>query len=144
MSELLERLEREVLPLVARPSRYTGGEKNVPVCDPAGADLSFLLAFPDVYEIGMSHLGIRILYDILNRRPDIAAERTFAPWTDMEAQMREKGVPLFSIENHRAAREFDPEYKQQTRSAATGPAQERGYQACGGERSVPTVGVRDS
>jgi len=107
MSELLERLEREVLPLVARPSRYTGGEKNVPECDPAGAALSFLLAFPDVYEIGMSHLGIRILYDILNRRPDIVAERTFAPWVDMETQMRENDVPLFSIENHRAAREFD-------------------------------------
>ena len=84
MSELLERLEREVLPLVARPSRYTGGERNVPEKDPEDADLSFLLAFPDVYEIGMSHLGIRMLYDILNRRPDVIAERTFAPWTDME------------------------------------------------------------
>ena len=107
MSGLLERLEREVLPLVARPGRYTGGERNVPKKDPADADLSLLLAFPDVYEIGMSHLGIRMLYDILNRRPDVIAERTFAPWTDMEEQMRAKGFPLFSIENHRAAREFD-------------------------------------
>ncbi|MFH1690493.1 MAG: TIGR03960 family B12-binding radical SAM protein [Candidatus Eisenbacteria bacterium] len=107
MSELLERLEREVLPLVARPSRYTGGERNVPRKDPADVDLSFLLAFPDVYEIGMSHLGIRMLYDILNRRPDVVAERTFAPWIDMEALMREKNVPLFSIEGHRAARDFD-------------------------------------
>ncbi len=107
MSELLERLEREVLPLVARPSRYTGGERNVPGKDPADVDLSFLLAFPDVYEIGMSHLGIRMLYDILNRRPDVLAERVFAPWTDMESLMRERGVPLFSIESQRPARDFD-------------------------------------
>jgi len=107
MSELLERLEREVLPLVARPSRYTGGERNVPRKNPADVDLSFLLAFPDVYEIGMSHLGIRMLYDILNRRPDVLAERVFAPWTDMEALMRERGVPLFSIESQRPARDFD-------------------------------------
>ena len=107
MSELLEKLEREVLPLVARPSRYTGGERNVPRKDPADVDLSFLLAFPDVYEIGMSHLGIRMLYDILNRRPDVLAERVFAPWIDMEALMRERGVPLFSIESQRAARDFD-------------------------------------
>ena len=107
MSELLERLEREVLPLVARPSRYTGGERNVPRKDPADVDLSFLLAFPDVYEIGMSHLGIRMLYDILNRRPDVLAERVFAPWTDMETLMRERDVPLFSIESQRPARDFD-------------------------------------
>ncbi len=107
MGELLERLEREVLPLVARPSRYTGGERNVPEKDPANVRLNFLLAFPDAYEIGMSHLGIRLLYDILNRRPDVLAERVFAPWTDMEALMRERGVPLFSIESQRAARDFD-------------------------------------
>ncbi|MCK4409834.1 MAG: TIGR03960 family B12-binding radical SAM protein, partial [Candidatus Eisenbacteria sp.] len=90
-----------------RPSRYTGGERNVPGKDPANVDLSFLLAFPDAYEIGMSHLGIRMLYDILNRRPDVLAERVFAPWTDMEALMRERGVPLFSVESQRAARDFD-------------------------------------
>lgn len=107
MSELLERLEREVLPLVVRPSRYTGGERNVPAKDPADAGLRFLLAFPDTYEIGMSHLGIRVLYDILNRRADVAAERAFAPWTDMERLMREKGIPLFSIESHSPASDFD-------------------------------------
>jgi len=107
MSELRERLEREVLPLVSRPSRYIGGELNVPRKDPRDVRLTFLLAFPDVYEIGMSHLGIRVLYDILNRRSEIAAERTFAPWTDMETQMREKGVPLFSLESHAPARSFD-------------------------------------
>jgi len=107
MSELSEKLEREVLPLVTRPSRYTGGERNLPRKDPASAGVSFLLAFPDVYEIGMSHLGIRVLYDILNRRPDVVAERVFAPWPDMERLMREKGIPLFSIETRRPARAFD-------------------------------------
>jgi radical SAM family uncharacterized protein/radical SAM-linked protein len=107
MSELRKRLEREVLPLVARPSRYVGGERNVPEKDPGDVRLRFLLAFPDVYEIGMSHLGIRVLYDILNRRPEVAAERTFAPWTDMEDLMRERRLPLFSWETHTPASEFD-------------------------------------
>ena len=107
MTELYEKLEREVLPLVSRPSRYTGGERNVPEHDREDVALSFLLAFPDVYEIGMSHLGIRVLYDILTRRPEIAVERVFAPWVDMEELMREKGVPLFSIETRTPAREFD-------------------------------------
>jgi radical SAM family uncharacterized protein/radical SAM-linked protein len=107
MNELSEKLEREVLPLVSRPSRYTGGERNVPEKDPADAEVTFLLAFPDVYEIGMSHLGIRVLYDILMRRQEIAVERVFAPWIDMETLMREKGIPLFSVESRRAARDFD-------------------------------------
>ena len=107
MSELRKRLEREVLPLVSRPSRYIGGERNVPEKDPGDVRFRFLLAFPDVYEIGMSHLGIRVLYDILNRRPEIAAERTFAPWTDMEVLMRERSLPLFSWETHTPAAEFD-------------------------------------
>jgi hypothetical protein len=107
MTELYEKLEREVLPLVSRPSRYTGGERNLPHADPAEAELSFLLAFPDVYEIGMSHLGIRVLYDILSRRPEIAVERAFAPWVDMENLMREKEVPLFSVESRTPARDFD-------------------------------------
>ncbi len=107
MSELRKRLEREVLPLVSRPSRYVGGERNVPEKDPGEVRFRFLLAFPDVYEIGMSHLGIRVLYDILNRRPEIAAERTFAPWTDMEKLMRERRFPLFSWETHTPASDFD-------------------------------------
>ncbi len=107
MSELRERLEREVLPLISRPSRYIGGERNVPRKDPRDVRLSVLLAFPDVYEIGMSHLGLRVLYDILNRRKEIATERTFAPWVDMESLMREKGIPLFSLESHAPAASFD-------------------------------------
>ena len=107
MSELRTKLERDILPLVARPSRYIGGERNATPKGDEGVALRFLLAFPDVYEIGMSHLGIRVLYDILNRRPDVAAERAFAPWTDMEARMREARIPLFSLETTRPAREFD-------------------------------------
>jgi radical SAM family uncharacterized protein/radical SAM-linked protein len=107
MNELREKLEREVLPLVSRPSRYTGGERNTLRKDPREVRASILLAFPDAYEIGMSHVGLRILYDVLNRRPEIAAERAFAPWVDMEERMREHGIPLFSLETHRPAREFD-------------------------------------
>jgi len=107
MSELHAKLEREVLPLVSRPGRYVGGERNVSTKNVDDAELTFLLAFPDVYEIGMSHLGLRVLYDILNRRDEIAAERVFAPWTDMEALLREKNLPLFSIESRRPARDFD-------------------------------------
>ncbi len=107
MSEFYERLEREVLPLVMRPSRYIGSERNVPRRETGDVDLEFLFAFPDVYEIGMSHLGIKVLYDILNRRPDTAAERAFAAWTDMEKLMRAADVPLYSMESHRPARDFD-------------------------------------
>jgi len=107
MSELHAKLEREVLPLVSKPGRYVGGERNVSTKNVDDAELTFLLAFPDVYEIGMSHLGLRVLYDILNRREEIAAERVFAPWTDMEVLLREKGLPLFSIESRRPARDFD-------------------------------------
>ncbi|MBD3348690.1 MAG: TIGR03960 family B12-binding radical SAM protein [Candidatus Eisenbacteria bacterium] len=107
MAELYEKLEREVLPLVSRPARYTGGERNVPQKDREDVELSFLLAFPDVYEIGMSHLGIRVLYDILSRRAEIAVERAFAPWIDMEELLREKNIPLFSVESRTPAGDFD-------------------------------------
>ncbi len=107
MSDLRERLEREILPLVIRPSRYVGAERNVPAREHDAGALQFLLAFPDVYEIGMSHLGLRILYDILNRRDDVRCERCFAPWVDMEKLQRERGIPLFSVESFRAASEFD-------------------------------------
>jgi radical SAM superfamily enzyme YgiQ (UPF0313 family) len=107
MSELYEQLSRQILPLVNRPSRYIGSELGAAIKDHSQVKLSFLLAFPDTYEIGMSHLGLRILYSILNRREDIACERTFAPWVDMEEHMRRSGIPLFSLENHLPACEFD-------------------------------------
>jgi len=91
---------------VAKPSRYLGGEINSVVKDPRKVRLTFALAFPDVYEVGMSHLGFQILYSILNGRPEIACERAFAPWPDMETLLREKGLPLCSLESSRPLKEF--------------------------------------
>ena len=97
----------DILPRVAKPARYTGGEYNAVHKDHADVDVKFALAFPDTYEIGMSNLGIRILYHILNRRSDTVAERVFAPWTDMEAEMRDQAIPLFALESGLPVREFD-------------------------------------
>ncbi|MDH7481230.1 MAG: TIGR03960 family B12-binding radical SAM protein [Armatimonadota bacterium] len=103
MLELLD----NVLSKVAKPARYIGGEFNAVIKDLNSVDVKFALAFPDVYEIGMSNLGLRIIYEILNRRLDTAAERIFAPWPDMEAEMRRCRLPLFTLESHTTAREFD-------------------------------------
>ena len=97
----------EILPLVTKPSRYLGNEFHVVRKDPSSVDLQWLLILPEVYEIGMSHWGLKILYDILNRRPDTLAERAYCPWIDMEERMRRGGIPLFSLETRRPAREFD-------------------------------------
>ncbi len=97
----------EFLPLVSKPARYVGGEFNSIRKDWARAHVRVALAFPDVYEIGMSHLGIKILYHIINSNPSYIAERTFAPWVDMEGQMRERGIPLYSLESFKPLREFD-------------------------------------
>ena len=78
------RLEHEVLQSVLKPSRYTGGEWNAVRKDWSQVDCTFALALPDVYEVGMSNLGLAILYEALNRQENIAAERVYAPWTDME------------------------------------------------------------
>lgn len=94
---MLENLDR-ILPRVAKPARYTGGEYNSVLKDIRSTDVRFVLAFPDTYEIGMSNLGVKILYHIINSRPDVFAERVFAPWTDMEAEMRTSGLPLFTLE----------------------------------------------
>lgn len=100
-------LDPAILSRVAKPARYTGHEWNSVHKDHAKVDVTFALAFPDVYEVGMSHLGLKILYHILNRRSDTAAERTFAPWVDMEEEMRRHGIPLFALESFRPVREFD-------------------------------------
>jgi len=92
---------------VSKPARYTGGEWNVVAKDWEGTPLRVALAYPDIYEIGMSNLGLAILYDILNRQPDVLCERVFAPWTDMEEAMREAGIPLFSLETRHALADFD-------------------------------------
>src|SRR3989339_787813 len=96
----------EILLSVEKPSRYTGGELNTVRKDPAGRT-SFALAFPDVYEIGMSHLGLQILYRILNGMPDVLCERCYAPWPDMEEKLRQHGFPLCSLESHRPLWTFD-------------------------------------
>lgn len=94
-----------LLPMVSKPARYTGGELNSIV--KTNAKYRFALCFPDVYEIGMSHLGSRILYNVLNKREATACERAFAPWPDMKAKLIEYGLPLFSLETKRSLSEFD-------------------------------------
>ena len=91
--------------MVEKPARYTGGELNM--TEKTDAEIKFALCFPDVYEIGMSHLGSRILYNILNKREDTICERAYAPWPDMEAKMRENDIPMFSLETKRRLRDFD-------------------------------------
>jgi radical SAM family uncharacterized protein len=104
---LAEKIEQEFLPLVRRPARYIGGEVNQVRKDLRRCDLTFALCFPDVYEVGMSNLGIAILYHILNQMDHIAAERVFAPWTDAEQILRQKRIPLFSLESRASLRSFD-------------------------------------
>src|SRR3712207_3378991 len=91
----------EFLAEVDKPSRYIGGEYHQVRKDPAAVAARVCLAFPDVYEIGMSHLGTKILYATLNKHPQIACERAFAPWVDMEAELRRRGLPLVTLESAR-------------------------------------------
>ncbi|WP_315437037.1 TIGR03960 family B12-binding radical SAM protein [uncultured Selenomonas sp.] len=100
-------LDHSILQSVLKPARYTGGEWNAVRKDWDSVQCRFVLALPDVYEVGMSNLGLAILYEILNRRVDIAAERVYAPWIDMEEKMRERSIPLFSLESRRPIRAFD-------------------------------------
>ncbi len=104
---LTERVEREFLPFVRRPGRYIGGEINQIKKDLPQCDLTVALCFPDVYEVAMSHTGLAILYDCLNRIEGIAAERIFAPWTDAEKVLREKNISLFSMESRVSLSSFD-------------------------------------
>jgi radical SAM family uncharacterized protein/radical SAM-linked protein len=92
---------------VDKPARYLGGEYNQIVKDPESVRASLCLAFPDVYDIGMSHLGTKILYKLINGEPDLCAERAFTPWIDMEEALRERGLPVLSLENRRPLCEFD-------------------------------------
>ena len=97
----------DILSFVERPSRYLGSEINTVRKDLARVKLRFLLAFPDLYEIGTSHFGMQILYHILNANPDIAAERVFAPGVDMETILRKTGRSLFSLESRESINNFD-------------------------------------
>lgn len=96
-----------ILPLVQKPARYTGGELNSVVKNKENIDLRFAFCFPDTYEIGMSHLGMKILYSLINSRDNYWCERVFAPDTDMEEIMRERGIPLFALESRDALADFD-------------------------------------
>ena len=100
-------LSNEILHKVNRPARYTGGEWNSIVKDWDKTPVRLTLAYPDTYEIGMSNLAIPILYEILNRQPDVLAERVYAPWTDMEAELRRNKIPLFSLESQHPLKDFD-------------------------------------
>ncbi len=97
----------EVLPRVQKPGQYAGGERNIIVKDHASVDLKVALAFPDTYAIGMSHLGLRILYALINGRADACAERVFAPWIDMEDELRRRELPLVTLESFTPLDRFD-------------------------------------
>ena len=97
----------KILLKVQKPGRYVGGELNCVIKDKAAIDVRFAFCFPDIYEVGMSHLGMKILYSCLNRMEGVWCERVFAPWTDMEALMREKDIPLYALESGDPVKDFD-------------------------------------
>jgi hypothetical protein len=99
-------LER-ILPRVQKPARYTGGEYNAVVKDRRAVDVRYALCFPDTYEIGMSNLGVRILYGVMNQMEGVWCERVFAPWGDMEDELRRAGLPLYGLESGDAIADFD-------------------------------------
>ncbi len=100
-------LSDEILLSVEKPARYIGGEVNSVMKNKKEIQIRFAMCFPDVYEIGMSHLGIQLLYDMFNRQEDIWCERVYAPWTDLDAIMRRENIPLFALESQDPIREFD-------------------------------------
>ncbi len=106
MHQLSRKIKQDLLPFVMKPGRYVGNELHTFHKDHQGK-LKVALAFPDVYEIGMSYHGLAILYHIINQHPDWVAERTFAPWVDAEETMRKQDIPLFSLESHTPLKEFD-------------------------------------
>ena len=100
-------LSDEILLSVEKPARYIGGEPGAVMKDPEKVDIRFAMCFPDVYEIGMSHLGIQILYEQFNRREDTWCERVYSPWVDLDRVMREKKIPLFALESQDPVKSFD-------------------------------------
>ena len=103
---MIEKLER-ILPTVQKPARYVGGEYHQTIKNKAEVDLRVAFCFPDTYEIGMSNLGMRILYAVMNRMEGVWCERVFAPWGDMEDAMRANGIPLYALESGDALTQFD-------------------------------------
>ena len=100
-------LNDEILLKIEKPARYIGGEYNSVMKAPEKVAIRFAMCFPDVYEIGMSHLGIQILYDMFNRREDVWCERVYSPWVDLDKVMREEHIPLFALESQDPVKEFD-------------------------------------
>jgi len=105
--DLEKTLSRQEMLSISKPARYIGREWNISLKKKEDIEISVALAFPDLYEIGMSHLGLKILYYILNSLPGVRAERAFAPWPDMGKMMKEKNIPLYSLENKIPLRNFD-------------------------------------
>jgi radical SAM family uncharacterized protein len=105
--EQIERSLERILPTVQKPGRYTGGELNQIVKDWAGIPLRMAMAFPDIYDLAMSNLGLAILYDLVNRQENMLAERVYTPWTDMQAAMRQADIPLYSLESKHPLSDFD-------------------------------------
>ena len=105
-TDLWPRIE-PLLAKVEKPARYIGMERGSQQPVWAAHKVAWLLIYPDTYEIGLPNQGLQILYEILNERSDAVAERSYAPWTDMAASMRAKKLPLFSVDTHRSAAEFD-------------------------------------
>ena len=100
-------LSDEILLKISQPARYIGGEVNMVKKDPSKVAVRFAMCFPDVYEIGMSHLGIQILYDMFNRRDDVYCERVYSPWMDLDPIMWEQKIPLFAVESQDPIKKFD-------------------------------------
>ena len=103
MTDLLQR----ILPKVQKPARYTGGEYNEIIKDPKDVRVNVAFCFPDTYEIGMSNLGMQILYSVMNEMDGVWCQRVFAPWTDMEAEMRNHNLPLWALESQKPVKDFD-------------------------------------
>src|SRR3954467_2897515 len=106
MSSLWPRIE-PLLAKVQKPARYIGCEDGAQQPTHGPGKVAWLLIYPDTYEIGLPNQGLQILYEIINERPDAVAEGSYAPWLDMDSVMRERGVPLFSVDTHTAAGDFD-------------------------------------
>ena len=100
-------LSDEILLTIEKPARYIGNEVNVVEKEFDAVDVTVAMCFPDVYEIGMSHLGIQILYDMFNRWEDTYCDRVYSPWVDLDKIMREQNIPLFAVQSQRPVRDFD-------------------------------------
>ena len=100
-------LSDEILLTIDKPARYIGHELNMVKKNPKDVDIRFAMCFQDVYEIGMSHLGIQILYDMFNKRDDVYCERVYSPWPDLHKIMKEKNIPLFALESQEPIKDFD-------------------------------------